>query len=114
MKLAQELHKTEGEILDMPASEFEAWTAFFEIYPFTVERQDRQFAMIAAVISNMSGKQMRRIVGHESFMPHYEKRAAKQHAIDRPIFVHKSLEQQRQEWDAFKMKLQSVQRRRRK
>lgn len=85
----------------MPASEFFGWQEFFEIYPFSEDRQDARFAMLAAVIVNISGKSLKRTMREADFMPDFLQK--------QPVVVEKSLEVQRLEFAAFKQKLQAAQ-----
>lgn len=87
----------------MPASEFFGWQEFFEIYPFTQERADSRFAMLAAVIANVSGKSLKRAMRERDFMPDYL-------GARRSVVREKSLEEQRLEFLAFKQKLNATQR----
>lgn len=86
----------------MPASEFFGWQEYFSIFPFSEERADARFAMVAAVIANVSGKSLKRAMKESDFMPHYIQEQNK-------IVVEKSLEQQRLEFAAFKAQLQAAQ-----
>ena len=82
----------------MPATEFAEWQAFFELYPFTQDREDYRAAMLAATICNMSGKTLKKIVDVTDFLPDHL----------RP--KEKSLEQQRAAKEQFKAKLRAAQR----
>ena len=84
----------------MPASEFGEWKAFFSIYPFSRDRADYQTALLAATISNMSGRTLKHMRGVDTFLPDYLRQAPQE----------KSLEQQRAEKEAFKAKLRDAQR----
>jgi hypothetical protein len=79
----------------MPISEFYGWQAYFEIYPFTQDREDARAAMLAAVIANISGKALKHPVKESLFMPEYLQR---EKIITDPL--------QRDEYAAFKAKLQ--------
>jgi hypothetical protein len=94
------LGKTTGEIEAMPATEFAGWKAYFDIYPFTQDREDYRTALLAAVVSNMSGRTLKTMREVEDFLPNYLKPAPKE----------KSLEQQRADKQAFKAMLQAAQR----
>lgn len=86
----------------MPASEFLGWQAYFEIYPFSEERQDARFAMLATVIANISGKTLKHSLKEKDFMPDYLNERNR-------IVPDKSLEEQRLEFVAFKEQLQAAQ-----
>ncbi|HLE52697.1 MAG TPA: hypothetical protein VI755_11580 [Anaerolineales bacterium] len=70
------------------------WEVYFEIYPFSQDREDERFAMLAAVIANMSGKTLARAVSERVFMPNH---------LGHPPMVaqSKSLEQQHAEFREF-------------
>lgn len=59
--------------MELPASEIEFWRAYYEIYPFPQERADARFAMLAQVISNMSGRTLKdnHLRKLEDFLPNY-------------------------------------------
>ena len=85
----------------MPAAEWFGWQEYFYIYPFTQDREDARFAMLAAVIANVSGKTLKNTLNESIFMPDYLKEK------NIPI-TEKSLEQQAQEWTEFKEKYQAA------
>jgi hypothetical protein len=80
------------------------WQRFFEIYDFTQDREDQRFAMLATVISNMSGKALKRSVDLTTFMPNYPDWREKKHASTSP-----SLEQQTAQFKAFHAELKAKQ-----
>jgi hypothetical protein len=84
----------------MPYSEFLGWQAYFQLYPFTQDREDYRTALVAATIANMSGKSLKRARAVEDFLPHYLQ----------PVTQEKSIEQQRADKEAFKAKLRAAQR----
>lgn len=86
----------------MPASEFFGWQEFFTIFPFTQERADSRFAMLAAVIANVSGKTLKHAMKEIDFLPDFLKER-------KQSVVEKSIELQRKEWAAFKEKYQAAQ-----
>lgn len=86
----------------MPASEFFGWQEYFEIYPFSEDRQDARVAMLASVIANISGKILKRTMREADFMPDYLQEQNK-------IVADKSLAQQRLEFLMFKQQLQAAQ-----
>ena len=86
----------------MPASEYLDWQQYFDIYPFSEDREDARFAMLAAVIANVSGKTLKNSLRESMFMPDYLKERNK------PM-IEKSLEQQAREWAEFKAKYQAAQ-----
>lgn len=86
----------------MPASEFFGWQSYFDIYPFSEDREDARFAMLAAVIANVSGKSLKRAMRETDFMPNYL-------GIKQPMMREKSLEEQAREFQEFKQKLNAVQ-----
>jgi hypothetical protein len=45
--------------MELPASEIEFWTAYYSIFPFPQEREDARTALLAQVISNMSGRTLK-------------------------------------------------------
>jgi len=85
----------------MPASEFLGWQEYFSIFPFSEERSDARFAMLAAVIANISGKTLKHSLREDDFMPDYLKERT-------PVVTDKTLEQQHLEFAAFKEKLQAA------
>lgn len=50
-RLAQELHKTVEELLELPASELSAWENYFDIYPFTQDREDFRMSRILEMLN---------------------------------------------------------------
>jgi len=86
----------------MPASEYLGWQSFFDIYPLTQDREDQRVALLATIISNMSGKTLKHSIDMNTFMPDYLQESPA------PI-VEKSIEQQRAEWDSFKARLRVAQ-----
>ena len=58
--------------------------------------------MLAAVVANVSGKQLKHAMKEKDFLPNYLKENV-------PAFIEKSLEQQRAEWAAFKEKYLAAQ-----
>lgn len=83
----------------MSANEYIGWQTYFEIYPFTQDREDARIALLAQVIANMSGKSLKNPAKMSAFLPTYIK---SEKAIDY------SLEQQRADLHAFKQKLLDV------
>lgn len=81
----------------MNATEYIGWQAFFEIYPFTQEREDERTALLAQVIANMSGKSLKKPVKLSAFMPVYFET---QKPIIDPL--------QRDEYRAWKQKAQDL------
>ena len=71
--------------------------AFFEIYPFTQQREDERTALLAQVISYMSGRTLKNVPKLSAFMPTYIE-------MDKPI----TDPLQRAEYAAFKAKLADV------
>ena len=57
-RLAFLLHKTVGEIAEMPASEFYHWQAYLRMEPPDKADNERTAALMAT-ITNMSGKSLR-------------------------------------------------------
>jgi hypothetical protein len=55
----------------MPAEDFAFWQEYFNIYPFTQDREDERTALLATVITNMSGKVLKREIKMSAFMPSY-------------------------------------------
>ena len=85
----------------MRASEYFGWQEYFDIYPFTQDREDARFAMLATVIANISGKTLKHSLREDDFMPDYLKERT-------PVVTDKTLEQQHLEFAAFKEKLQAA------
>jgi len=85
----------------MPASEYFGWQEYFDIYPFTQDREDARFAMLAAVIANVSGKMLKSSMSESVFLPDYlgERKL---------VVIEKSLEQQAQEFSDFKERLRAI------
>ena len=94
----------------MPATEFVSWQAYFSIYPFSVERQELQAALVAERITNSIGKLIaflakRRTynpVDINTFLPDYLG------TREKPV-TEKSIEQQRAEYLAFKARWDAAQ-----
>jgi hypothetical protein len=86
--------------MDLPASEIEYWKAYYSIFPFPEARAEAQVALLAATISNMSGKSLKRPIDMERFLPKYLK--------TEPAFVTKSIEEQQKEFQSFKKKLEGM------
>jgi hypothetical protein len=83
----------------MPANDFIGWQAYFNIYPFTQDREDARFALLAQIITNMSGKTLKNPMKLSAFLPTY-------------IETHKPITDplQRNDYKAFKQKLQDIKR----
>ena len=81
----------------MSAKEYIGWQAFFDIYPFTQEREDARTALLTQMIANMSGKQLKHPAKLSAFIPVY---VASEKIITDPL--------QRDEYKAWKQKLQDV------
>ena len=81
----------------MSANEFIGWQAYFEIYPFTQEREDERTALLAQTVANISGKMLKKPMKLSVFLPNYL--GLEKEIID-PL--------QRNEYAAFKQKLQDV------
>ena len=75
------------------------WEKYFEIYGFTQDNDDVRFAMLAMTIANMSGKSLKKLVKLTDFIPVY---LPSEKSITDPL--------QRNEYRAFKQKLQDVNR----
>jgi len=88
--------------MELPASEINFWKSYYSLYPFPQERDDQRTALLATVISNMSGLTLKHSIDMNIFMPDYLKESPA------PI-VEKSIEQQRAEWDDFINRLQVAQ-----
>lgn len=88
----------------MPATEYLDWQEYFSIYPFSEDREDARFAMLATVIANVSGKTLKHSLNEINFMPDFLKERKQS------VIVEKSLEQQHLEFVAFKEKLNAAQR----
>lgn len=85
----------------MSAEEIVTWKQYFDLFPFSVERQERGFAMLASVITNVSGKMYKNPIPEIYFMPDYlgERQA---------VVTTKSIEQQTQEALKFRERLAEV------
>lgn len=70
-KLAQELHKSVEEVLDLPASELLGWENYFSIYPFTQDREDYRMARIIEMINLSTQNMGYRNKNFLYFMPDY-------------------------------------------
>jgi hypothetical protein len=81
----------------MNATEFIGWQSYFDIYPFTQEREDARTALLAQMIANMSGKSLKKFAKLSAFLPVY---IESEKIITDPL--------QRDEYKAFKQKLQDV------
>jgi hypothetical protein len=81
----------------MSATEFIGWQAYFDIYPFTQEREDARTALLAQMIANMSGKSLKKSAKLSAFLPVY---IESEKIITDPL--------QRDEYKAFKQKLQDI------
>lgn len=76
------------------------WEEYFSIYPFTQDREDYRVALLASVISNMSGKTLKKPVEVDRFLPEY---------LRPERIAEKSLEEQAKDWASFKHKLNEMQ-----
>jgi hypothetical protein len=85
----------------LSATEIAGWREYFQIYPFTQDREDWRAAMLAAVISNVSGRMLKRMINETVFLPRYLDEV-------RTPSREKSLEQQHAEFLAFKEKVRAV------
>jgi hypothetical protein len=101
MDLARELHKSRQEILALPGLEFLYWKEYFQTRPFTHQLLERNFARLTAFVFNTSLRAKQRIE-MDHLLPDYLKESK---AV---VFVPKTLEQQRQEFLNFKMKLETL------
>jgi len=91
-----------GEVLEMPASEYMGWQAYFSIYPFTQDREDFRSALLVTAIRNMAGRTLKSLEGVEDHLPDYlGGRAAKR--ADGP-----SLVEQRKADIAFGQRLRAM------
>jgi hypothetical protein len=59
------------EIGQLPANEILDWMEYFEIYPFTQDREDLRTARLCATIANVSGRVLTEPLGEETFLPDY-------------------------------------------
>lgn len=84
----------------MSASEFHGWQAFFSIYPFSQDREDRRVAMLSAIVCNVSGKTLKHLIKENELMPDYLQL--------RSLVPEKSLEQQAAEFKKFKAEYLAV------
>lgn len=81
----------------MSANEFMGWQAYFEIYPFTQQREDERTALLAMVVANMSGKSLKKQIKLSAFLPVY---LESEKIITDPL--------QRDEYRAWKQKMADV------
>jgi hypothetical protein len=72
----------------MSSTEINGWKEYFNIYPFTQDREDYRIALLASVIYNTSGKTFKKSMDMDKFLPDY---------LKQKITVRKSLEQQKAE-----------------
>jgi|WetSurMetagenome_2_1015567.scaffolds.fasta_scaffold743819_2 hypothetical protein len=87
---------TVAEISEIPASEFLGWRSYFDIYPFTQDREDARVGLLCSVIANVSGR-LKTMTNATDFIPDFLSQVTE-----------KSLKQQELEWQAFKAKLASA------
>jgi hypothetical protein len=87
---------TVAEVLEMSASEFMGWREYFNIFPFTQDREDARIGLLCSVIANVSGR-VKTMTGASDFIPDF--------LGTLPSPTEKSLEQQELEWKAFRAKL---------
>jgi len=78
------------------------WEAYFDIFPFTQDREDRRFAMLASVIANTSGKSYKDPFPESFFLPDYLQDQV------RTVVPVRSIEVQTQEALAFRQRLAEV------
>lgn len=94
-----------AQVYAMPASEFIGWQAYFEIYPFTFEREDARHAELISsltfILSTVAqGRYLKKPIPSSDLIPDY---------LDmRPEPVRKSREQQKAEFAAFVTKHQEM------
>lgn len=91
------------EVMELPASEINFWQAYYSIFPMPQERADARFAMVAAVIANVSGKSLKRAVKEKDFMPDYIGVLETE-----PVVIQKSLAEQNEDWADFKKRYKAV------
>jgi hypothetical protein len=76
------------------------WKEYFSLYPFSQERQERSFAMLASLIANISGKTLNEPLHEDFFMPDYLNEREQVEVVE------KSIEQQTEEALVFRQRLQ--------
>lgn len=70
--------------MELPASEIVFWQEYFDIYPFTQEREDARAALIAQTVTNMQGRYVENPQSIDKFMPNFHsKKTSLQRQIDR-------------------------------
>ncbi len=88
------------ELLELPASELMGWQEYFDIYPFTQDREDARAALIAQTITNMSGKAVKKQMDIDLFIPKW---------LNDSVSTPRTLEQQVEADKAFGEKLMQMQ-----
>ena len=88
--------------MELPASEVEYWKAYYSIFPLPQERDDQRTALLATIISNMSGLTLKHSIDMNTFMPDYLQESPA------PI-REKTLQEQKRDWDDFKARLRVAQ-----
>lgn len=81
----------------MSAAEFTEWQAYFDIYPFTIDKEAQEFSILIATIYNTAGKYFKKTMPFDAFLPEYAKKVI--------IVTNKSREQQKAEFAIFREKL---------
>ena len=87
--------------MELPATEIMGWMEYFEIYPFTQDREDARVALLAQTIANMSGKSLKKTMDIGMFIPNW--------LNDTESTTQRTLEQQKVADEAFAAKLIGMQ-----
>mgnify|MGYP001618841512 CR=1 FL=1 len=67
----QDTHKTVEEIFELPASEINGWRDYFNIYPFTQDREDFRMARICEMLNLATQHLGYKDKNFTFFMPEY-------------------------------------------
>jgi hypothetical protein len=85
----------------LSASEFLFWQEYFSYFPFSEDRADRRFAMLASVLSYVEGRTLKQPIPEHTFVPDY--------LGERKPAGDISLEQQERDMARFAAKLKAMQ-----
>lgn len=70
-KLAQELHMTLTEVLNLPSWEIKRWQRYFSKHLFTVDRVEYQLAIIGYILFNANASKK---ADFKDFFPRYQEK----------------------------------------
>lgn len=85
--------------MELPASEIVFWEEYFNIYPFTQDREDARTAQVAQTVTNMQGRFAKNPLPLSYFLPDFYDEKKDNYTI----------EEQTQRALAFREKMQRLQ-----